>query len=165
MKIVVEDANVLLDLLNGDILGLWLGCGYKNLTTHFVWKEIIDTDQQSKIQPFIDSGLIVLEDVPVDVYPAINDFAKTSRVSIADSSVWWLASSSGAILLTGDSRLRLSAKKDGIQVRGVLWVLDELIRLERATRHEASTALSAMLQKGAFLPPEECKARLQKWKR
>jgi hypothetical protein len=31
MKVVVKDANVLLDLVNGKILGTWLSLGYQKL--------------------------------------------------------------------------------------------------------------------------------------
>lgn len=43
MRIIVEDANVLLDLVHGSILGIWLGAGFQNCTTHLVWNEVTDT--------------------------------------------------------------------------------------------------------------------------
>lgn len=46
MKVVVEDANVLLDLVNGGILALWLGAGFENCTTHLVWQEVTVTAQR-----------------------------------------------------------------------------------------------------------------------
>jgi len=58
MKVVVEDANVLLDLVNGGILALWLGAGFENCTTHLVWQEVTVTAQREYVQPFVEAGLL-----------------------------------------------------------------------------------------------------------
>lgn len=164
MKVVVEDANVLLDLVNGGILATWLGCDYENCTTHLVWNEVTDTGQRSNVQPFIDSGLISLRDVPADAWETVATFAHSTGISISDSSVWWVSRTDRAILLTGDSKLRRVARDVGVEVRGVLWVLDELIRFEKITPAAAASALEEMIKQGAFLPPAECEARLRKWR-
>lgn len=95
----------------------------------------------------------------------IRAFAVTSGVSIPDSSVWWITKRDQAILLTGDLKLRNSAKQTDVEVRGVLWVLDELLERERITKHQAADALVAMLAGGAFLPPADCRSRLDRWSR
>ena len=66
MKVVVEDANVLLDLVNGGVLSLWLGAGFENCTTYLVWQEIIVTAQKEHIQSFVEAELLRLEDVPLN---------------------------------------------------------------------------------------------------
>lgn len=163
MKIVVEDANVLLDLFHGGVLAIWLGAGHKNCTTHLVWNEVADTRQRKHIQPFIEAKVIELCEVHEEAWPEIAGFAEASGVSIPDSSVWWLAKREKAILLTGDSKLRTAAKRDDVEVRGILWVLDELLAGGQLVPAQAKTALRAMLDHGAFLPPHECDLRLEKW--
>ena len=165
MRIVVEDANVLLDLVHGGILGIWLGAGFQNCTTHLVWNEVTNTAQRDQIQPFIDAGLIELLECGKESWEEIRAFAVTSGVSIPDSSVWWIAKRDQAILLTGDSKLRSSAKQTDVEVRGVLWVLDELLERERITKLQAAEALKAMIAGGAFLPAADCQNRLARWSR
>jgi hypothetical protein len=106
MKVVVEDANVLLDLVNGGILALWLGAGFENCTTHFVWQELAVTAQRQYVQPFVEAGLLQLEDVFRDWWSEILRLSYEMGISITDSSVWILARERRAILLTGDSKLR-----------------------------------------------------------
>jgi hypothetical protein len=90
MKVVVKDANVLLDLMNGGILGTWLSLGYQNYTTHLVWNEVSQTGQRERVQPFIHSGLIQLRDIAASAWPEIYAFANEFGVSVPDGSVWLL---------------------------------------------------------------------------
>ena len=163
MKVVVEDANVLLDLVNGGVLGLWLGVELKNITTHLVWEEVARTHQRQEVQPFIDSGLLILNEIHPGSWEEISRISNDCGVSISDASVWLIAKSEKAILLTGDSKLRKSAKAVGVEVRGVLWVLDELVVQEKLPPSAAVLALDKMIEDGAFLPPEECRIRRAKW--
>lgn len=165
MKVVVEDANVLLDLLNGGLLGLWLGLDFENCTTALVWHEVTNASQRQMVQPFIDSGLLTIRDVEPEAWSAISTFSTETGVSMSDGSVWLLAKAEGAVLLTGDSKLRKSAKATGVEVRGVLWVLDELVAREKIAASEAADSLKKMVEDGAFLPLEECRSRINKWGR
>lgn len=71
---------------------------------------------------------------------------------------------SGYPLLTGDGKLRKPATKDGIQVFGVLWLLDQIVTHALIPSIRAADALEAMLQHGARLPQAECHQRLQRWR-
>jgi hypothetical protein len=163
MKVVIEDANVLLDLVNGGILGTWLSLSYRNCTTHLVWNEVSQTGQREKVQPFIDSGLIQLRDIDASAWPEIYAFSNEVGVSVPDGSVWLLARREGAILLTGDSKLRKAAQASDVEVRGVLWVLDELVGASRLLPAKALESLGLMRDGGAFLPQDECNKRITKW--
>ncbi|MBV8277191.1 MAG: hypothetical protein JO170_18300 [Verrucomicrobia bacterium] len=57
MRVVVEDANVSLDLVSGGILALWFGAGFEKCTTHLVWQELTVAAQRQYVQPFIEAGL------------------------------------------------------------------------------------------------------------
>jgi rRNA-processing protein FCF1 len=163
MKVVVKDASVLLDLVNGGILGTWLSIGYQNCTTHLVWNEISQTRQREKVQPFIDSGLIQLRDIAANAWAEIFAFSHEVGVSVPDGSVWLLARTEGAILLTGDSKLRKAAQASDVEVRGMLWVLDELVKASRLLPAKAVEALGLIQYGGAFLPQDECDKRIAKW--
>lgn len=68
-------------------------------------------------------------------------------------------------LLTGDGKLRKQATKDGLQVFGVLWLLDQLLEQSVISNSRAAIALESMLKHGARLPLAECTSRLQRWKK
>lgn len=162
MKFIIEDANILLDLANGDILAAWLSLGHLNGTTDLVWAEVKRTGQRAKIEPFIDSRQIQLCNIEPNEWSEIAAFSGKNKVSVPDGSVWFLAKKQGAILLTGDGILRKAARTD-VEVRGVLWVLDELVREKRLTPLRAIEALNAIREQGAFLPESECTKRIAAW--
>jgi len=71
----------------------------------------------------------------------------------------------GTRLVTGDRDLRESAEAEGVEVSGVLWLLDELVDTELVTGPNAARGLQAMLDQHARLPRDECERRLRKWVR
>jgi hypothetical protein len=84
-------------------------------------------------------------------------------LSIADTSVAVLAKREGAVLLTNDRRLRTHCQSERIEVRGGLWVLDELLRRDVIAPPQALVALEAMVQGGARLPDHEVEVRRARW--
>lgn len=67
-----------------------------------------------------------------------------------------------AILLTGDGLLRRVAADDGRRVHGVLWVVDELLRLTLCESDVLATALELWRSDAAvFLPDIEIERRLR----
>ena len=69
----------------------------------------------------------------------------------------------GLVLLTGDGHLRQAARREGVEVHGVLWVLDGLLEDRGLTAREAIQALRRMLDAGARLPEPEWRRRLRAW--
>lgn len=83
--------------------------------------------------------------------------------SLADVSCYLLALETGRPLLTGDGRLRRQAEKDGVEVYGALWLLDQMVQHMVVTPGRARRGLQAMLERGARLPETECRFRLLAW--
>jgi len=84
----------------------------------------------------------------------------------ADLSTIVLAQRLGAILLTGDRALRRAAQKEGLEVHGVLWLLDCMVEQHCATQAEVLAGLDSMLAKPspARLPAGECEQCRQRWR-
>ena len=68
-------------------------------------------------------------------------------------------------LLTGDRELRQAAEEQGLEVHGVLWVLDELVAKDLLAMRAAARALKTMLESGSRLPEDECEKRRIQWGR
>ena len=66
-------------------------------------------------------------------------------------------------MLTGDRRLRIEGMKQELEVRGLLWVLDELVARNVITSKLAAVKLRAIIGSGAFLPKKDCDERLKRW--
>lgn len=63
-QVVVQDANVLMDLINGGVLDVWFRLGTETWTTDFVVAEIIRPDQQKTIANAIKKKRIHVAESP-----------------------------------------------------------------------------------------------------
>lgn len=163
MKIYVKDANLILDLFNGSVLDAWFALGYETVTTSLVMVEIRDDAQKIQLSSYVSKGLLEIENTAAEDWNGIYELSIEWSVSIADASVALLAQKSTACLLTGDGRLRKKSKEFGIEVKGILWVLDHLIEQQKITSAAASVALENITGAGAFLPKEEVEKCLKRW--
>jgi predicted nucleic acid-binding protein len=87
------------------------------------------------------------------------------RISIEDASALILAQKKNAMLLSGDSTLRKTAKAEGIDVHGVIWVFDRLVEKALLTPAQAITKLQELQALGAFLPQVICDKQIHEWRK
>lgn len=73
------------------------------------------------------------------------------------------AARAGTRLLSGDGDLRQAAESEGVDVSGLLWLLDRLVQDTIIPPRRAGRALQSMIDQGARLPADECDSRLLKW--
>lgn len=106
---------------------------------------------------------VILESIDESDLPALNAQAKEWKVSLQDVSVAHLAKRHGGILLSGDKRLRTKSAEAGIEVKGILWVLDMIVERKLLIPQRALNALEAILEAGGRIPSEECGERRQRW--
>jgi len=164
VKIYVKDANLILDLFNGRVLDAWFALGYETITTSLVLREVSDEGQKMQLNTYVSKGLLKIEDVVATDWVKISELSVKWSVSIPDASVAMLALKTSSCLLTGDGRLRKKAEEIGIDVRGILWVLDHLIEEQKITSAAACKALKSIAGKGAFLPHGEVEIRRQNFR-
>jgi hypothetical protein len=66
-------------------------------------------------------------------------------------------------LVTGDRHLREAAEAEGVEVSGLLWLLDRMVEQSIVTRAAARRGLRAIRGRGARLPEDECERRMLEW--
>lgn len=161
MKIVVHDASVLIDLHHAGALDLWLEAGFEAWTTDLVFLEVEQT-----LQPQRTSGALHVKSYSADeLFELLTARAALPRtLSLEDCSVLLLAQSLGALLVTGDRELRQTAATRGVEVHGLLWILDELVASLACTPAHAATMLEGVMRTRARLPAAECQVRLRRWR-
>ena len=163
MKVAVKDANVLIDLIEADLLGLWFRLGIETQTTDLVRYEIRQPVQRQRIDAFVDAGSLKIVELSSEELLLVQSESRRLKVSLADASAFALARSLGAALLSGDQVLRKAAAAAGVEVRGVLWVFDRLIEDGLISAPKAATRLRHLMGIGSFLPATDCMARLHRW--
>lgn len=164
MKVAVKDACVLIDLANGDLLDEWFALGIETFTTILVLDQVRDAAQWPAILKQVKRGRLKISVLSSAEMTQMLAEVGHLRIGIADQSVLFLAVHREAILLTGDRRLRLEGTRRGVDIRGLLWILDELVRREVLRPRKASQRLTTILEQGAFLPADECEARHRQWR-
>ena len=164
MKLIaIQDANILIDLVNTGLFDHCLSLQYQFTTTNIILDEL-HNHQVALIQPHINSGKFTVIEIDAKDLMTIQIVAtEDTHLSEQDWSALYYAQQLNAFLLTGDKRLRNLAKAKGITVCGVLWVLDQLITTSNLTKQEACTFLQQLLLKNKRLPAEECDQRLKLW--
>lgn len=153
MRIVINDANILIDLINLDLEIPFFQLDQLELkTTDFVFEELHD-EQKEILQEYIVQGrLIIIESEEEDLINISNILYSTNGLSFEDCSVWYFAKSQEGILLTGDGKLRKQSTADGVEVRGILYIFDQLLLYGIITFDFAILKLNQLYQINDRLP-------------
>ena len=157
--VYISDTNIWSHFRPGGLLDELFALPYRFASTDFVLSELpVGESQQLQAK-----GLVV-ETLDADAVGALFVLmVEHNNSALADVSCYLVAKRKGWPLLTGDGQLRKQAAKDGVQVRGALWLLDELVAHAIIAPAHAAAALQAMLDAGARLPHPECQLRLTAW--
>lgn len=160
-KILVSDTNIWIDLHRCTLLETVFKLPHQFVTTEFVWREL----RKPPGQQLTDLGLTI-EALSSDETLQLFDLKQSLKnSSLADVSCYFVARDRGWTLLTNDGALRKSGHQAKLDVRGVLWILDELELHQVLSPAELASALTSMLDAGARLPDGECTKRLTYWRK
>lgn len=164
MKVAVKDANVLIDLVEGDLLGLWFRLGIETHVPDLVLEEVKNPGQRRIVLAMVEAGNLKVRTFDPMQVIRIDSYKRLYRVSLADAAAILLAEQLQATLLSGDKLVRKGGQSLGIEVRGLLWVFDELVHRELLDAADAALRLNRVVEAGAHLPAEEVQARLRTWR-
>lgn len=126
MRIIVSDTSCMIDLRKAALLEPLLALPYT-----FVMPDVLFEDEWVSLTPgekkkLRDRGLQVRELAGPSVARAARHFDRHRRLQMKDCFALALAEDiEDSILLTGDGLLRRVAESNGLEVRGVLWAIDE----------------------------------------
>ena len=164
MRIIVSDTSCMVDLWKAALLEFALSLPYRfvmpNTLFEDEWLAISECDKRV----LRDRGLDVRELPGASVARAAAYFNTYKQLHLNDCFALVLAEETeDSILLTGDRSLRAVAESTGIEVHGVLWVIDALTshggvpprRLYEALRLFRDDEL-------VFLPEDEVRKRMRK---
>jgi predicted nucleic acid-binding protein len=164
MLLVVKDACLLMDLLDVNLLDIWCRLEVSVHTTDLVLNEICQEKQRRKIDALLDSKSITKHFLDEKLLQNAVGLFRAGGISIPDASTVILARQLGAVLLTGDQKLRHTAEKKLITTHGMLWVLDYMIEQKVLNPRQAASHLESLCKRGSRYPKDECDNRIKKWK-
>jgi predicted nucleic acid-binding protein len=159
-KKLILDTTVCIDLFNGGLLESSLQLPYDLVLPDVIVEELINPPGGELVK--IGYSVLPLRDEGVEQVLALRE--RHRKPSTNDLFAIVLAKLNSCPLVTGDESLRRAAKDEGLQVHGLLWVLDRLVDHHILSSLEAAASLEIILEKGSWLPKKECEARFKKWR-
>lgn len=130
MRIIISDSSVLIDLRKGLLLELFL-----KLPFEFV---IPDMLIESELLSFTKEEINLLKKQMTiatlngqEVEKALSIVSTLPALSIVDGFALVVAEKyPSCILLTGDKRMRSKAEETDIECHGILWIIEELVKIK-----------------------------------
>ena len=165
MRLLIHDANVLMDLLGIGLLERALDLPYDMETTDLVHLEFKNPRQTEVLEKCIASGkLVVIATTAPQVSEIVRRMEACRALSLADCSVLYHAEARGGAVLTGDGRMRKEAASMNLEVHGTLWVLERMVEIGTLSRKEAAAFLEALMNVNSRLPGTDCARLLEAWR-
>ncbi|WP_121700417.1 PIN domain-containing protein [uncultured Duncaniella sp.] len=128
--------------------------------------EIADADQRRIFDELVARGEISVDGFTADeVIEIVEEHSSVSgNLSIPDCSVCYFARKHNVPMLTGDRRLRRYAEEQSIEVHGILFIFDELVRHDIISTSMAADRLEELFAINARLPKAEIRDRINRWR-
>jgi len=134
-------------------------------TTDFIIAEIEEPKQVELVNKFIEDKKLLIGNLNINDLEEISALLEVNKgLSPEDCSVWYYSKQNNYSLITGDGLLRKCASRDGVDVKGILFSLDELVINEMITPYTAADKIELLIKTGSRLPQKECNERLKKWR-
>jgi predicted nucleic acid-binding protein len=167
MIIIVNDANVLIDLVKLQLLPHVFSLQLEFYTTDLILDELHDWQVQ-ELQMYINNGTLnVIQLTDSELIDVSLLQAEKRQLSEQDCSSIVCAKKVSGDLLTSDNNLRKFATKKLLTVYGHLWVFDRMVETSVITPQiaiEKLTELREVINPRLNLPKIECENRLELWR-
>lgn len=148
MQLLISDANILIDLEEGQLIETVFSLPYQFSTPDMLFYDELE-EQHSHL---LDLGL-QLGDLTEDSIDTLQQLVSVhTKPSRYDCMALVLAQQEQCPLLTGDKELRASAKKEGVEVRGTIWLVERMIEHNLISISQALDSYQRMEENGRRLP-------------
>jgi len=166
VKIIINDANILIDLVDLKILPYFFQLEFEVHTTDIILDELFE-EQKESLFPYIETGQLSVDNITEeDLIDILMIRATKTNLSEQDCSAFYQAQKLNAALITSDNTLRKFAQANHIEIHGHLWVFDNLVNKSILTGKAAIDKLNELCNKvnpKLGLPKNECQKRIKLW--
>jgi hypothetical protein len=158
-QLLISDANILIDLEDGGLIAEFF-----MLPFEFYVPDLLFADELEESHGhLLEYGLKLSELSPESMAEAERLTQRYSQPSRYDCFALVLAKQKQCPLLTGDMNLRKTAEKEQVEVKGTLWIVNELLTKQIITIQNARIAYDKMKVKGRRLPWDKVKQQLHEF--
>jgi predicted nucleic acid-binding protein len=162
-SILLQDTCALIDLLALDLMGCIQESGRSIHISEYVYAEVLLAHQTARIDALILEGLIIVDKFPTDA--SIDEFmTRFTGLSVADCSMIDLSQRVGGVVVTTDEKLKRVCLSMGLEVHGVVWIIDVMVTERLIDVAAAMTRLDRYVEVNKRAPRqliEELKQKLR----
>ena len=148
MQLLISDANIFIDLKEAGLMSELFQIGYQINTPDILFAEEL-SEQHSDL---LAIGLGLLEISPEYLMQTATLSAQNTGVSFNDCLALRAAQQAQCSLLSGDGKLRRLAQQQQVDVKGTIWVIEQMLTKQRINTEQARVAAAKMQQAGRRLP-------------
>lgn len=159
MKLHINDANILMDIVKLDLTASFLALEFELYTTDFVFAEM-EPEQQEQL---LSDILIKIGANQEDMTAIFELSEQHAGLSYEDCSTWYFAQKMDGILVTGDGKLRTKARASGVEVRGMIYIIEQIKAQGLLPIADCIEKLSLLKELNDRLPMNEIENRIQTW--
>ena len=123
MLLLISDANILIDMEDGNLIPVIFQLPYEIAVPDILF----ELELRERHSHLLQAGLKVKSLNSESVKKTEFLTGQYPRPSMMDHSALALALQEQCPLLTGDKDLRVAAKKEGVEVHGTIWIIEELL--------------------------------------
>jgi len=157
VQLLISDANILIDLEEGQLIQLMFQLPYK-----FSIPDILFEEEMAEEHGYLPGLGLKCEDMSGEVMLSAEVLIqKYTNPSRHDCFALALAKDKGCPLLTGDKALRKAAETEAVMVNGTLWVVEQMIHQLLITVDQAREAYQRMKDSARRLPWALAESRLK----
>jgi len=159
--LLISDANIFIDLAKTDLLKYFDKLGIAIATSDFVYNEL--NEEQKSIVTQLRIEIYTMDSN--ELLKFFNEFTTQNlkKLSSQDYSIFYYAKKYDGEVLSNDKRLRKYAKKKAIIVKGLFFVLDEMVEQECVTPRTMVEKLLHLKEINKRLPVDEIEKRIKLW--
>jgi len=162
MNLLIHDANILIDLIKLDCIHYLFSLDYEMYTTNAVRYELYD-EQKRILDIYIAENKLKIRKIEDSEDDEVTQIFNENEgvISYPDATVYYVSKKMGGYLLTGDQNLRLFAEKYGVEVKGIIWLFDEMKRKKVLTLSLYKEFLKKLEEMNPRLPKKEIEKRIK----
>lgn len=147
-QLLISDTNVIVDLEDGLLINELFQLPYRFAVPDILYAEELE-EQHSHL---LALGLEQKELSEVSMRYALKLVDLYRDPSFHDCLALALARQEGCPLVTGDRRLRQAADQEGVEKKGTIWIVDQILEHRIITAQQATLAMQNMREAGSRLP-------------
>lgn len=148
MLLLISDANILMDVEVGDLVAPMFSLDYQFAVPDVLYYEELEEQHAHLLGMGLQTRSLSSQSV-LRVWTLSQTYAKPGR---NDLFALALAEHEKCPLLTGDAALRQAAQTEGVEVKGTVWLITELMREQRISVIQARASMHKMRVNGRRLP-------------